>query len=331
MHFDNALRQVAGYIDDNVPGQLISLIGESKTGKTTLLRAIHHHQRWVAEKRGRRIGVVRIELGVSQNGQFDVYDLYYKALEQMGAVLIHQKVPYPPLEAGALSKRDLASKGKRRGLEHAFRSATQCEKFILIIDEGNTEVGTLSANGLRRFAETLKYIANEYQITVLIAGCPELVTLTSQTDQLIARRAQVLLPAYGVSQKERQAVCDFLGELEKTVGGRCAIGTLYNHTDEVISLAFGRVGLIINSTARVLGNTNRGRSDKFEWTEWSAIAKICHDDLMSSAYVSSTKYCGKHEAYERGVDECNEGSRGSKRSRVTRRKPKNELLHPHGQ
>ncbi|EUC16540.1 ATP-binding protein [Paraburkholderia hospita] len=328
LHFDEALRRVIGYIDDDLPGQLIPIIGESRTGKSALLHFILRYLNSVARQSGRKIGGVLIELSVSQNGQFDAYDLYYKALAQMGAALISQKIPYPPMELGAPSRKDLAAKGRLRGLEYAFKQAALNERFTLLIDDVNTQVGTLSANALRRFAEILKYTTNNCVLTVVVAGCPELTVLTSQTDQLVARREQVELHVYRLG--EEQAICDFLGELEKIVCGWCQPGTLSGHPEEIMFLSFGRVGLIVSWTARVIGQESRAGNSQFKWNTWKDFASSRHCALQTSSSVSFSDVTGEPGGDAKSVDEDHRRTRAP-RGLPGERKPRNRPLHPHGQ
>jgi hypothetical protein len=335
-NFDKALVALAGFIDDGVPAQLIALVGESRTGKSVLLRAILIHQRWVAKQCGRKIGAVLIELSVGENGKFDSVDFYSKVLEQTDAILIGQKIPYPPLELGAPNKKELAAKGKSRGLEHAFRNTVMHEPFTILIDDSNTQVGTLGPNALRRFAETLKYLSNSYNVTLVIAGCPEIKTLLLQTDQLVSRREEVLLEAYGVGADDLQALCDFLGELEEQVGNWCAAGTLTDNTEVIQRLSFGRVGLIVLWTIRAIAGANRVGSLTFDWERWKKIALPAHQSLLNSAHISFGKRQETSSTYrsagEKTPNSTNaSGSEGTvKKARPFRRKPTNKALHPHG-
>jgi hypothetical protein len=328
LHFDEALRRVTGYIDDDLPGQLIPIIGESRTGKSALLQFILKYLNGLAQRSGRKFGAVLVELSVSQNGQFDAYDLYYKALVQTEAALISQKIPYPPMELGAPSKKDLAAKGRQRGLEYAFNKVALHEKFALLIDDVNTQVGTLGANALRRFAEILKYTTNSCALTVVVAGCPELTVLTSQTDQLVARREQVELHVYGPG--EEQAMCDFLGELEKFVGGWCKPGTLSGHPEEIMFLSFGRIGLIVSWTARVIGQESRDGKSEFKWATWKDFASSRHSALQTSSSVSFANVTDEPGGNAKSVDEDDRRVRAP-RGLPGERKPKNRPLHPHGQ
>ena len=331
MHFDNALRELAGYIDDDVPGQLLSLTGESRTGKTVLLKAINLHQNWLAEKQGRRIGAVYIELSVPRNGQFDADDLYHKILEEAGAALIHQKIPYPPLELGAPSRKELAAKGKGRGLEFAFLQYAKEERFVILIDDVNTLVRTLGPCALSRLAETIKHVVNASGFTFVVAGCPELAVLTSQTDQLVARKEHVELLAYRATQLELQALCDALDALEKKLAGWCRPGTLYESTEDVQRLSYGRWGLVTKWTARVIAQVSREGGRVFDWARWERVASAGQKELSSSAHIS----------FSGGIHTPDEESGGKRvggdatwennaHNDLFKRKPKNKPLHSHG-
>ncbi|WP_027803297.1 AAA family ATPase [Paraburkholderia dilworthii] len=329
-HFQRTALQVLESLDDALPGALIAIVGETRTGKSTLLRALRERQNAVARERGFNIGAVLVEMSVS-GAQFDKHDLYSKIHSELGSILPDQKIAYPPLVQGAPTRKELSKKGRDAGLEQAFLKTCKYEPIHLFLDEGNALVGTLGAKAVRRLAESLKYIVNQSNLAVVVAGCPEVRAILSQTDQLQARTVEIELRAYGPSGNDVDDFLDFLVTLEKAIGSRCKEGTLTRNHDAIRALSYGRVGLVMASVCCALGKDNRAGLPTLTWESIHAEALKIFRSLEASAHISFAPAIGdRTERVESHGISSESGGQPAKPVKPFARKPANRTNHPYG-
>ncbi len=225
-HLKNAFEEVKKALDPGNPYSLISVVGPSGVGKTTLCRRIvRHFEEAPPSADTGRIPVSMIEAIASSSGAYDWKEHFCQVLESLGEPLVDKKMDcerlfgifepqYRTKSYGRLSRRP-SIMDLRKAVES---SLTYRKPAVFVIDEAQHLKKMASGKRLIDQMDTIKSIANRTGVKHLLSGTYELLGLSDLSAQLSRRTMEIHLPRYRFDlAEERNAFFEVLVNLEESL------------------------------------------------------------------------------------------------------------------
>lgn len=204
--------------------QIIIFTGPTGVGKSTLAKAIRNRVVGKCEERLARepdfVPVVSVNAVPPNGNSFNWKDFHIRLLTGQSEPLVDRKLfipsqtsllPDAPVKVHAFQQS--TADALRRSVENYLRLR---RTRLLIIDEAHHIL--LGGNGHRLECqfESLKSLANETGVTILLVGTYRLLDILDQSGQLTRRSQVVNYPRYDMRRKEdRESFKKVLGHLEK--------------------------------------------------------------------------------------------------------------------
>jgi energy-coupling factor transporter ATP-binding protein EcfA2 len=257
------------------PGVLL-LVGSTGVGKSTLVDSLQRELLKSVPVNGDGLSaykpIVWTRATPPQNGKFDWRDYISRALKQAGDVLMNRKVVSPetlPLFDDLPGQIALDGNGvnaMRRGLESCLRHR---HTRYLVIDEAQYLL-FIHDNLLTQQLETLKSLAEEAGVVIILVGTYRLLEVQNQSAQLV-RRSQVI--AFSRYRDDVEAeVREFAN----------AVSTLYTHIPIKKNLDFAKhIRFIYKQSCGCVGVLK-------DWFTATLIAGIRENKPFDLALLQST-------------------------------------------
>ncbi len=225
-HLKRAFEEVKKALDPSNPYSLISVVGPSGVGKTTLCRRIVRYFEGIFHPTDSgRIPVSMIEAIAPSSGAYNWNEHFSQVLESLGEPLVDKKMDVDKVFAFFEAQQRTKSYGRlgRRpsamDLRKAVESSLSYRKpAVFVIDEAQHLKKMASGKRLIDQMDTIKSIANRTGIKHLLSGTYELLGLSDLSAQLSRRTLEIHLPRYRFDvAEERNAFFDVLVNLEENL------------------------------------------------------------------------------------------------------------------
>ena len=242
--------------------QIIILTGPTGVGKSTLVKAAanrllqYYEERMVTERDFVPIVTVNAVPPNSYKRTFNWKDFYIRLLIGQGEPLVDRKLVVPrqpslfldhPLEAKAMQQS--TTDALRRSVEDYLRLR---KSRVLIIDEAHHIFLMGNNQQLKCQFESLKSLATDTGVTILLVGTYDLLDILDQSGQLTRRSQIVNFPRYDMRQSnDRENFRKVLGYLERKLSTYIPT-RLDSHADYFYQKCAGCIGILKDWLARCL-------------------------------------------------------------------------------
>jgi len=240
-YWENTLKDLHLSLTMASPGDVISVVGASRTGKSRLIKSTIDMITPPQYGPGDRFGnclYMRVMNG-GRNGTFCSKFFYWNLLSQLKHPVYSEK----------LGVKDLASMYSRTSeaaLHAAFMKAIEYLPILYIfLDEAQHVKYTPNAKiGPHAVMDAWKTMAEEANIVLVLTGSYYLLDIMKGSGHLLGREDTILMPRYSSSNDDLNEYAAIIHQIEKKLPDMVITESLTKYTRFIQEYSFGCIGLL---------------------------------------------------------------------------------------
>lgn len=255
---DQSLLELDAAISDSEEGEFTLFVGPTGIGKTTTLNKEHNN---LVERYGPLAALGQVPIlsvrtpGMGASG-FITKDFYHAIQRRLDEPGIGSKIEYPPVGRDvplAVRTRYEPESAARWGCIGALQERGV---KIILADEAQHLSLTGGAKHVMSLLESIKYLAEESGVRIVLAGTYGLKGLVDLNAQLSRRTWRVHFDRYHLdNDSDRAAFTDVVRAFQANLPDSAV--SLEAHSEQLYDMSLGCVGLLKKLLMRALGSALR--------------------------------------------------------------------------
>lgn len=305
--FRNAFLRAHAHAAMSAPTQLIIVAGPTRVGKTTLGKRLAHELICPYREEDGMIPLVRIEAATTNSAKFSTKHFTLRMLEELSD-------PVSTIGEGISIRY-------RQSETHLRIQLDRCLRFrktrFLLVDEAQHLLRTTSGVRAGEVIDTLKSLANETGITVVLMGGYELLSTCIDSPHLNGRLTIIDFPPYGddeASIREFDRVLLALGENLPVKAG-----FLLNNREFLYRGSLGCVGLLMGWSMKAVAEMQAHSQRELRLEYFKATRYAIQNRAIANEIALGAELLGRSHAQEEPLQSPQQ--RSARRGRPFVRKP----------
>jgi hypothetical protein len=255
-NWTNALSESIANVLASAPGEVLSITGPSRVGKTRLISELTTRligEKEVLEDGSRPIIKVQAENSV-KNNFFDSKDFYIRMLEAIKHPFYGVNAPNDPLGVERYKKLERVSEGTlRRALEIAIE---YCHSQYIVIDEVQHVLRFYGGlNAAAAFLNSLKSLAQAKGVILVLVGAYPILDALKLSPHMLGREHLVHFPRYRETREDIKVFNQILSFYSQFLRFPSGIESLHPWNEFLLYGSLGCIGLLGRWIRAALANT----------------------------------------------------------------------------
>lgn len=300
--FRNAFLRAHAHAAMSAPTQLIIVAGPTRVGKTTLGKRLAHELISPDREEDGTIPLVRIEAATTNQAKFSTKHFTLRMLEELSD-------PVSTIGDGISIRYRQSETHLRIQLERCLRFR---KTRFLLVDEAQHLLRTTSGVRPGEVIDTLKSLANETGITIVLMGGYELLGTCIDSPHLNGRLTIIDFPPYGDDEnsiREFDRVLLALGKILPTKDG-----FLPNNREVLYRGSLGCVGLLMGWSMKAMAEMGAHSQRELRLEHFKATRYAIQNRAIANEIAFGAELLGRGRAPE-------ESSQPPKRDSARRGRP----------
>lgn len=257
LHWSKTLEELYLALSMSSPGDIISLVGASRTGKTKLLHSVISMMDGpnVREDGSYINSIYRRAYNAGGNGVFCSKYFAWSLLDSFN---------HPVYSFGEEVKAfsNLYARTPEAVFHAAFSKAIEHlqVRYVFVDEFQHVDYTPGAVIGPKAVMDSWKTMAEEANIVLILCGSYYLLEIIARSGHLLGREDTIILPRYSDSSEDLDEYASIICQMEKSIPVHLFGESLVAHTRYIQQYTFGCIGLLrkwIKRTVRYAAMTGR--------------------------------------------------------------------------